>query len=96
MKSGTKSMFEYPDFGDKKKLKEQKSLPHCAQLDYNRCSECFETATYLEKQLPRDIMMASTIIRLTREYDFLVEFGFKVNLNKAQKFYYILFYICFL
>ena len=85
MQSGIKSKMAFPGFGDKKMLIKQKSHPRCALLFKNCCSECNETATYFEKQLPRTIMMASSIIRVVREYEALVHVGFKVNLGKEQE-----------
>ena len=66
------------------KLQEQKFLPRCAQLPFNKCVECFDTAKYYERHLPKLLLMTSTVLRLTRNYEFLVEFGYKVNFNKEQ------------
>ena len=65
-------------------MKHQKYLPHCAQVNFNKCKECFDTAVYYEKHTPRTIMMASSILRVTRAYEVLVECGFIMNLYKKQ------------
>ena len=65
-------------------MKHQKFLPHCAQVHFNKCQECTDTAVYFEKHLPRTIMMASSILGVTRAYEVLVECGFYVDLYKKQ------------
>ena len=65
-------------------MKHQKFLPHCAQVNFNKCQECTDTAVYFEKHLPRTIMMASSILGVTRAYEVLVECGFYVDLYKKQ------------
>ena len=82
MESGITSKFECQYIEE---LKEQKFLPFCAQRKFNKCIECFDTAKYLEKQLPTSLLMTSTIMRLVRNYDFLVEFGYRVNFNKSKR-----------
>ena len=85
--SGIKSNMVFPNEEELLMIKHQKYLPRCALLALNKCMECLDTATYLERQLPRPIMMASSILKLTREYDALVETGFRVNfdINKNTK-----------
>ena len=75
-----------PDRQNIQKLKNQKYLPHCAQVPFNYCIECYEFANYFERQLPRKFLMASAILQVTREYAKLVELGYKVYLDENQKF----------
>ena len=85
IESGINAKLVHPDIYAFKMVRDQKSLPRCALLSYNKCIECFETATYFEKQIPRTIMMSSAILDVTREYDVLVEKGYKVSFDKNQK-----------
>ena len=84
MESGINSKMVYPIEEELAVLKKQKYLPRCAQITYNKCMKCFDAATYFGEQLPRSIMMASSILKLTREYDALVENGYKVTCDKNE------------
>ena len=66
------------------KLIEQKCLPRCALQHFYKCNECLETAQFLGKQMPIEINMASNILKLVREYDALVEVGYKIHTDKKQ------------
>ena len=83
-KAGLTNSMHCPYFEENEELKDQKCLPLCAQVSVNRCNDCFNIANYFGQQFPRCINMASSIIILTREYDALVEIGYKINLDKKQ------------
>ena len=69
---------------EEKELIDQKCLPRCALQHFNKCNDCLETAKYFGNNFPVEINMASNILTLCREYDALVELGYKINIDKKQ------------
>ena len=92
MHSGIKSTMVEIEEPELQQLKNQKYLPQCAQPHFNKCKECFDFATYFERQFPCKFLMASEILQVTRQYEKLVDLGFKVYLDENQKFQSKLFF----
>ena len=67
------------------KCVDQKSLPRCAMLHFNKCNECLKTARFLAKHMPVKINMAKSILETVREYEALVEMDYTIDLEKTRK-----------
>ena len=81
MKNGRTNRMVQPERYHTIRLKLQKCFPRCVQVPYNKCKECWDTAEYFERQLPTTIMMASSVLQVSRAYDALVQIGFKVSFD---------------
>ena len=68
-----------------KQCREQKCLPRCALVPFNKCNDCLETADFLGSNMPVEINMASNILTLCRAYDALVERGYNLSFDKKQR-----------
>ena len=53
-----------PKVLEQRLLKQQKCLPRCAQICYNKCLECLDRAEYFERQLPRPILTESSVLKV--------------------------------
>ena len=89
--AGTVVMMENLTEDAKEKFKNNKYLPPCAQLKYNKCMDCFEAASYLGSYLPCKINEAVTIIEVTRSFDALLETGYELDENQIDATFKALF-----